>query len=52
MSYDPYDDMTPFVAKVECPSGKHEDRKVTVAHPSDEFYCTRCGERMQGKINA
>jgi hypothetical protein len=45
--YDPYEDYEPFDVQVACPLG-HETRPVTIYHPSDEHYCTKCGARMPG----
>ena len=47
-TYDPYEDYEPFDVIVACPR-EHERRRVTIYHPSDEHYCTTCGERMPGE---
>ena len=44
-----YEDYEPFDTLVECPL-KHERRQVTIYHPSDEHYCTKCGARMPGVL--
>lgn len=48
-TYFPLDDYDyePFDAIVACPDD-HERRQVTIYHPSDEHYCTKCGQRMPG----
>jgi hypothetical protein len=43
------DTFEPMTVWVECYLHGNP-RQVTVTHPSQEFYCRDCGDRMQGTI--
>jgi rubredoxin len=43
---EPYDEHEATVGCPTCGAG----RTVTVTHPSDQFYCRDCGDRMTGRM--